>query len=261
MSDTNSILLPVARVVQGDLAKRQPDTKADDGSVKPGGFFFALAVPKKGEAHWNQLPWGQKIWAIGAAAFPAIHANPSFAWKVEDGDSVFPNKKGIKNCDREGFPGHWIVKCSGHAFPPKTLTAKGDGPVPAEAIKCGHYVEALVNVKGNGRTDSPGVYMNYDMVAHSGFGPEIVSYESIDPTTVGFGGAPLPPGATASPVSALAPPAAPPPPTPVVPHATILAPPAPPVAHQMTATAPGTYEAMTAAGWNDDQLRQHGYML
>ena len=104
-----------------------------------------------------------------------------------------------------------------------------------------------------------------------------------DPTSVGFGQTPLPPGASATPTSALAPPAAgtpippaaatppappvtaapaaPAPPVPTVPHTAILAgPPAPP-AHVMLPAAQGaSYEACIAAGWTDELLVANGMM-
>lgn len=51
---------------------------------------------------------------------------------------------------------------------------------------------------------------------------------------------------------------------PVAPVAGVVAAPsflAPPAAHQMTATAPGTYEQCIAAQWTDELLIQHGFML
>jgi hypothetical protein len=45
------------------------------------------------------------------------------------------------------------------------------------------------------------------------------------------------------------------------PPTTAIAPPPGKVSvHQMTATATGTYEAMIAAGWDDEALIQHGHM-
>jgi len=281
------VLLPVGRLVMGSLT--EPQTTDADGNpllIKSGpqtgqprtNYFFAVAVPKNGAANWWDTPWGAKILAVGQAAFPNQCQSPKFAWKIEDGDSTVPNTKGNKPCDREGFPGNFIVRL-GSGFAPKTLTANGSAPVDPATIKLGHYVEVLCNVDGNGSAQQPGIYINHQFVAHSGFGPEI--YVGPDPTSVGFGQAALPPGATTTPAPALnapavpgaaptppAAPAAPATPVPTVPHTAILAgPPAiptPPVAKQrvmLPAAQGATYEAFMATGqWTDELLVQHGMM-
>jgi len=120
---------PVGRFVGGSLTKPQTidaegrplvyKTGADAGKPRTS-FFMAIAVPKAGEAHWNQTAWGQEIWNTGHADFPQGQADhPAFAWKVEDGDSALPNKSGKKNCDREGYRGCWILKFSS-SFPSAT---------------------------------------------------------------------------------------------------------------------------------------------
>lgn len=73
-------------------------------------------------------------------------------------------------------------------------------------------------------------------------------------------------GGAATPVAPAAVAVAPPTAATVTPAPSFLAPPvaAPPVAapaHQMTATAPGPYEACITAGWTDALLIQHGHML
>lgn len=297
------ILFPVGRLVGGSLYREQPAKKNKDGSVrvdangKPisGGFAFGVAYAKNGTTHWAQTEWGQKIWAEGHAAWPGGQGNaPTFAWKVTDGDSLVPNKRGNKPAEQEGYPGHWVVWFGGQ-FAPQTCDASGaikytDG---VERIKPGHFVQVFGSVASNKSTESPGVYMNYKAVAHSGFGPEIDIGSSVDTSKVGFGAAALPPGASAVPLAAMpaaqaahiagpaaappvapAPPAVPgmqPPPTAIVPDPRIMqpavplvpaAPPAAAVAHQMTAKANGaTYEQFKGNGWTDDQLRQQGYML
>lgn len=71
----------------------------------------------------------------------------------------------------------------------------------------------------------------------------------------------------ATPAPAAPAPYQPPPPAAVPPHPAMTAtppPPAPvaPVARQMTAKAAGQpYESFAGAGWTDDALRQHGYMI
>lgn len=282
------VLLPVGRFVMGSLT--DPQTTDADGNpllVKSGpqtgqpriNYFFAVAIPKNGAAHWWETPWGAKILAVGQAAFPNQCQSPKFAWKIEDGDSQIPNSKGNKPCDREGFPGNFIVRL-GSGFAPKTLTAKGDAPVDPASIKLGHYIEVLCTVDGNGSAQQPGIYINHAFVAHSGFGPEI--YVGPDPSSVGFGQSALPPGASSTPAPAMTPPtapgaaptppaapmppaaaavAAPPVPVPTVPHTAILAgPPAPPARVMLPKAQGASYEALLGAGWTDALLIEHGMM-
>ena len=195
---------PVGRIVQGELWKPQ-EQKDQKGVVKLGpdmkpqvDYYFALAIAKEpGHTHWAQTAWGRQVWDEGNRAHPNFAPHPNFSWKIEDGDSVIPNKKGKKNCDREGFPGNWILKLrSGFAIP--TYNANGSETMPPEAFKTGHYAQVLVSVKGN-TGDTPGVYLNPVMVALSGYGIEISN--APDASEAGFGQAPLPAGASAVPVA------------------------------------------------------------
>lgn len=288
-----NLTTPVGRIVQGELWKAQPVTDQKTGQPKFGSdgqplvqHFFALAIPKQpGHTHWAQTEWGQKIWAEGNRAHPNFAPHPTFSWKIEDGDSQVPNKKGKKNADREGFPGHWILKFRS-GFLPKCYNGNGSEMLPPETFKPGNYAQVNCNVAGN-TGDSPGVYMNPIMVALAGYGAEIVS--GPDVAEAGFGqGVALPAGASAVPVGSFAPPtpsapaapvygqpagapAAPYPPTGVPPaNPSSMAPPNPaflgvpppaPPARQMTAKANGaSYEQLIAAGWNDALLIQHGMM-
>jgi hypothetical protein len=287
---------PVGRIVQGELWKAQPVVDPRTNVPKLGAdnkplvqHFFALAIPKTpGHTHWAQTDWGQKIWAEGNRAHPNFAPHPTFSWKVEDGDSQVPNKKGKKNADREGFPGHWVIKLRS-GFPPKTYNADGSAELPAESFKPGNYAQVNINVAGN-TGDSPGVYLNPVMAALAGYGTEIQT--GPDVAEAGFGqGVALPAGASAVPVGGFAPPtpgtppaapayappagvpAAPYPPVGVptaspssvpVPNPAFLGVPPPPAApvRNLTAKAAGaTYEALIAAGWNDALLIQNGLML
>ena len=273
---SNEILFPVGRLVGGSVSKgRTEDYYGKPLTNKDGTpaaeYNFAHAVAKRPGVDWKQEPWGQQMVAIANAAFPNGQPNnPSFAWKVTDGDSQIPNKKGNKPCDNEGWPGHWIIWFSSR-YAVKTLNANGVGAVDPATVKPGHYIEVLGEVRVNGSTDSPGLFVNHVFVAHSAPGPEIQLGDVPDPTSVGFGKQALPPGAGAVPESRLAPaapaPAAPAPvPTvPTVPHTGILQPPAPPVpaapARVMLPKAGGvSYEQFIAAGWSDAQLVENGMM-
>ena len=281
MARTN-FTTPVGRLVMGSLYK--PQTTDADGKplvVKSGPnagqpkvtYFFALAIPKNpGETHWSQTPWGATIYKAGSEAFPQACQAPSFAWKVVDGDSTIPNKKGIAPITREGYKGNWVISFSS-GFAPKIYNNDGSQAiVEPDAVKLGYFVQVNADVDGNGSNQNPGVYINHSMVALSAYGPEIVV--GADASSVGFGQAPLPAGATTTPPAAFTPPAQPAPvaaaPAPMpTPNPAFLQPPvpaAPPVApvapaHVMLPPAQGaTYEAMIAAGWTDALLVAHGMM-
>jgi hypothetical protein len=281
MTTDNTILFPPSRIVQGSLYK--PNTTDAEGNplvTKTGpnagqprvDFFFAIAIAKGAETHWNQTPWGQKIYATGVQGFPqGQHSRPDFAWKIEDGDSTVPNKKGVVPNTREGWKGHWVVKLSG-GYAPKIYNSDGTQQLlEADYVKPGYFVEAYAKVESNDSNSQPGVYLNHSMVAFSGFGPEI--HFGPDAKSVGFGKTALPAGVSQAPVGGnfnpATPPAVPavtaPPPAQVAPppNPAILQPPAVPAApvRVMTAAAGGaSYEQLIAAGWTDATLKQHGLM-
>ena len=280
MARTN-FTTPVGRLVMGSLYK--PQTTDADGKplvVKSGPnagqpkvtYFFALAIPKNpGETHWSQTTWGYTIYKAGAEAFPQACQAPSFAWKVVDGDSTIPNKKGIAPITREGYKGNWVISFSS-GFAPKIYNNDGSQAiVEPDAVKLGYFVQVNADVDGNGSNQNPGVYINHSMVALSAYGPEIVV--GADASSVGFGQAPLPAGATTTPPAAFTPPAMPAPvavaPAPIpTPNPAFLQPPVPSApavpaapAHVMLPPANGaSYESMIAAGWTDALLVQHGMM-
>lgn len=203
-----NITSPVGRIVMGSLY--DPSTTDAEGKplvVKTGpnagqprvNYFFALAIPKGAEPHWAHTPWGQQIWNVGNQAFPNVAQSPAFAWKIEDGDSQIPNKKGRKPCENEGWRGHWILKFSG-GFAPKVYQQEGAGYVQVmqkDFCKPGYFVEVAFSVDGNGSQSQPGVYINHSMVCFRAYGPEI----SIGPNvaSAGFGQSALPAGASMTP--------------------------------------------------------------
>lgn len=325
-----SVLFPVGRIVQGSPGRYNESKPRPGEAVKVyrtgehtgqplRSWFFAVAIPKlPGQSHWSQpvLPagvtpgtkdadmyaWGQKILQVGANAFPTLYQGRDFSWKVEDGDDPTPNKRGRKNAETEGFPGHWIVKFSTSAWNGIRCYSREAGQMKQledpTVIKTGYYVQVSGTVDGNGvkpgTSDTPGVYMNPDLVLLAGFGAEI--YNGPDAEEA-FGGvtAALPAGASATPlgVSAMpvaglpvgAPVAAPVfapampavaaplfvapnpafaavpvvPAAPAVPAVPVVPPPAP--VKRMTAKAAGaTYETFIGQGWNDQLLVAHGYL-
>lgn len=214
-----NVTSPVGRIVMGSLYN--PNTTDAEGKplvIKNGpnagqprsNYFFALAIPKGTERHWAETPWGQQILAVGARAFPQAYQSPAFAWKIEDGDSATPNKKGRKPCENEGWPGNWILKLSG-GFAPKVYRQEGSGYVQiteVDYVKPGYFVEVAFNVDGNDSQSQPGVYINHSMVCFRAYGPEIVFGPNVE--DAGFGKSALPAGASLTPVaSTIAMPAAP----------------------------------------------------
>lgn len=224
MSNTERInfTTPVGRMVNGNLYT--PQTKDADGKplvIKSGPnagqptqkFYLAIAIPKVPGQHWATYPravhrpsepsWGEAIWAAGHKSFGPTAQSPAFAWKVSDGDSVVPNRKGRIPKDNEGWPGHWVLHCSG-SFAPKCYNADGSAVlVERDAIKPGYFIQVAGNVAGNASTQTPGVFVNPSLVSLQGYGAEIIS--GPDPTQAGFGGAPLPAGASAVPLGQFAP--------------------------------------------------------
>lgn len=214
----NSIHFPPGRIVQGDLY--EPQTEDQQGNklkVKSGpnqgqdrvDYFFAYAIPKAGEPAWWHTAWGGKIYGLARAAWPTLFdaqgncLHPNFSWKVLDGDDTRPNPDAQmrRNCDREGWAGHWIVRLSS-GYATRIFTEAGEPLLQPGLVKRGFWVEAIASVKSNGNTSKPGMYINHQYVAYRAPGKEIIS--GPDPRTLGFGKAPLPPGVTAAPIGATA---------------------------------------------------------
>lgn len=291
-----TILFPVGRLVYGSMT--EGSSKKADGSPRVGKdgqpateYGFGVAIPKNGEVHWNQTPWGAQIWNAALAAFTQGQTQrPDFSWKIIDGDSTIPNRNNNKPCDQEGYKGHWIVRFSSY-FAPRTVDAKGTSAIPPESIKRGYYVQVFADYSDNNPSQTPGMYINHRFVSLQAFGAEIQG--GMDASEVGFGQAALPAGASAMPIGQAQVPATttPPPPAtqapapapaPVVttPDPSVLAagagapPPPPPAATTPPPPPPAAvrtkqdrmvggqnYDACIAAGWTDEQLVANGHML
>lgn len=296
-----AVTTPVGRLVSGSLYKaNDTDYEGNKRVVKTGAnagqplatYDFGVAFPKTpGVTHWSQDPavaqvngargqaWLAAVWSLGHAEFPQVAQRPDFSWKVYDGDDTMPNKKGNRNCDKEGWPGHWVVFFSSMQQPKilDYLNAKGDQLTVEDAVKRGYYVQVMCEFASNAPAASPGLYANHQAVALIAYG-EVLRGGDVDTSKAGFGeGVALPPGATVTPPAAVgntpaptpAPVASPPPPVPAATPAP-AAPPAPPapvapardLTRQMLPAANGIgYEEYIKAGWTDDTLRQAGYMV
>lgn len=209
MSNRTDILTPAGRLVQGSLYKANTtDAEGKPLVVKSGpqagqprkDYYFALAIPKGPEQHWAQTTWGQLIYNAGRTAFPQAHQAPTFAWKVKDGDSHIPNRKGKRPCDQEGFKGHWVLSFSS-GYPAKISRDNGTVPMlEPDAVNLGDWVQVFGSVDGNGSQSQPGIYLNHSMVNLVGYGQRIVI--GPDAASVGFGqGVAMPAGASATPLA------------------------------------------------------------
>lgn len=213
-SNSFSHLFAPGRIVQGDLYKaRDKDMQGNPLTTKTGPntgkarveYPFSVAIPKTpGATHWGLEPWGVKILAFGRQMWPQGQAESTkFSWKILDGDSTEFNEGTPPRrwCDHEGFPGHWVVKFKS-GFAPKIYDVEGNVLAQADYVKPGHFVEVLAMIDTNENASKPGLYMNHNMVAFRGFGPEIKF--GPDPRSVGFGKSALPAGASATPVGGAA---------------------------------------------------------
>lgn len=210
---------PIGRFVAGSITKGQDKDADGKPLVAKNGpnlgkqmykFYMAVAIPKNGTKGWWETEYGAKVLKVGQDAFGPIAQTPAFAWKIEDGDSTIPNKKGRTNATREGFPGNWILNMSLQVFEPvspiQTYNANGSAPIPATEIKCGDYVQVIVGCKGNDSTQNPGIYLNPLVVALAGHGTPINI--GVDVANAGLGGAVLPPGASLTPIGGMGTPVA-----------------------------------------------------
>jgi hypothetical protein len=266
-----NITSPVGRLVSGNLYS--PNTKNAEGKPltdRDGNprneFFFAIAIPKGPEQHWNQTEWGKYIWDAGHVGDAHAGQRQQFAWKITDGDSTVLDAKNKRPCDRDGYPGNWVVRFTGGFAPKIYSTVSTAAPVELlerDAIKLGYYIQVSFNSKFNGSSKQPGVYLNFSMVCLCAFGVQIVN--GPDVASAGFGAAPLPVGASRTPAPGAMPPqpsapASVPPPAPgfrTVPPALPVAPPK----RAMTDKAEGaSYEDCIKVGWTDDLLVEHGMM-
>ncbi len=295
---------PVGRLVQGDAFV--PQTTDQQGRPRviqsgpnagqPAPQFFVGVAFAKGDPAWQAFK--AEILAEAALSWPQLFPQgahgpcvlPTFASKIIDGDGF--DTTGKPNSGKEGFAGHEIVRFTS-GFAPNVFRVEGGAHVKTENpadLKRGYFVRIAGNVTGNGNAQKPGLYVNFNLVEITAYGPEIVSGPS---ASEAFGAPPaaLPPGASMMPTAPAAPmppgaavPAyvAPPVPVPVVPVAPAAAvappytgyvtpppapaapvpppPPAAPVRVMLPAAQGASYEAMIANGWTDATLIANGMM-
>lgn len=206
MSDIIEVLTPVGRVLSGNVgtpeAVTDPATnqaKLDKNGQPMHAYRTTIAIPKQGEQHWSQTEWGGVIYQAGFAAFPNGQAQqPTFAWKIVDGDSTVPNRNNKIPAQQVGHAGHWVITFK-NSFAPKAVNADGTQTIDPNEFYNGCYAQVHATVRGNNVTGNPGVYLNHDIVALSGHGERIVS--GPDASAVGFGNAAAPAGMSQTPVA------------------------------------------------------------
>jgi hypothetical protein len=290
MNTTVQFMTPPSRLVFGSLYEKittsingDPLTYSNGKNKgQPRGIYLIyIAIPKGRETDWTQTEWGAKLLQAANQAYYS-KIPQGFAWKVSDGDSKeIPrdSTSEVAPCEREGYPGHWIMKLSSD-FPSVLTTNKGTVELTeVNAIKPGDYIQVFVSASCEARTSKPGLFLNHANINLIRTGKRISSFAKVDSATLGFSDE-LPAGAEIEErENVFAEPAAPVtaqlgavPATTVVkpytglaavkPAAPLAPPPAPPPApgKRMTSAATYSYEDYIAAGWNDATLIQHGLM-
>lgn len=208
------MLTPVGRLVQGSLA--EPYTKDATGRERERPQYFVAVAFEKRNAGTAAL-W-QKIHAKALADWRNGEPNRAdFAWKILDGDAP-------AHAHKEGWAGCMVFRLTS-GYPPRVYDS-GNPPQPIDprSVKPGYYVRCNIGVRGNDSLQTPGMFLNLDMVQLCGYGAEIQT--GPDAASV-FGTAPEAPAGmqTMPPAPTSAPPAAP-------------AQPAPPAAAGWPAAAP-----------------------
>lgn len=189
--------LPVGRVIKGNPYKSRVKLdnfgkpKLDKDGKEETEYFVMVAVPKTpGAAHWGSEVWGRPIWDFGNQVYPKIAEAPTFAWKIGDGDSPIPNKKGKPNNSLIGAPGHWLISLSrwGGLGPFKIVNHDGSAYLLDEGVvQAGDLVEIPLTIKSNAPSPSPGVYLNAEVIAFVGYSPLGRISQGVDPKSLGLG--------------------------------------------------------------------------
>lgn len=215
MAERINLVTPVGRIVAGDLWEpRTTDYQGNPLKTKTGAnagqdrveYYIGLAIPKN-DPEWPAIY--QAIYKEGMRGFPNLFdqqgnfQGQKFAWKITDGDDTRLNLNNVRPCDKEGYPGHYVISCAS-SYAPKVYD-RNNNPIAPEtrAVKRGDYVRVQLSFGANEQPQNPGLYMSANMVQFSHAGDEITS--GPDAATV-FGAAPAAPaGANTTPQPGLAP--------------------------------------------------------
>lgn len=258
-------VLLTGRIVSGHPMKDQERYDDNNQKIMKDGKpvtqrYIGLAIPKNGSTDWKQTDWGRQFYAEGTNPTNGYKngedQHPSFSWKITDGDSSIPNKRGKKPCEQQGYAGNWIVSIATELPYGCYHVGKYD-PIQAiqnpDEITCGDNVRVLVDVKPNRKKDgsaakTPGIYVNPRLLELSSKGEPIIHEQSGPSASAVFGG-----GAAPAPVSTLVP-AAPAPATP--PPATDLLVTPPPVEekYNVNGTIYTRSQLLAFPGWSEANL-------
>jgi hypothetical protein len=205
---------PIGRLISGDVYKGQDkdyqgNPKLDKQGQPTISFYMGVAIAKTPNVPWEQESWGQVIMDVARKGVPGsfdpqtgqLFPGRPFATKVTDGDSQVPNQNNKKPCDMEGAPGHWILNFN-NGFAPKVCDKTGTKFIAEEGVvKRGDYVQVVGSIAPNTDNRNPGVFLNHEVVAHSGYGEEI--YSGVDIASAGLGQGPAPAGMSTTPVGGM----------------------------------------------------------
>ncbi len=193
MNETNSFsgVTPVGRVISHAIF--EPTDKGYQGKPldKPL-WYIQVAIPKT-------APGLQQFFddCKGAAVAGFLNREPErpdFAWKYKDGDAP-------DNAERDGFTGCYVFAFRNGFAPSAILDQNHKQIVDKNQIIPGYQVQVAYNIKANGNTDKPGIYLNFTHVKLISIDAPIISGPSADEI---FGKTPtanaLQPNAIASPV-------------------------------------------------------------
>lgn len=202
MSEKTKFITPVGRLVAGDLwTARTEDFQGNPLTTKTGAnqgqprqeYFIALAIPKN---HPEWPAFRATMEQVAKTGFPNMFdaqgncLRQNFAWKFVDGDSQALNLNNVRPCDKEGYPGNWVLSmATGIAIGVVDQNLRTILP-ESKAVKCGDYVRVSGMLGPNGIAQNPGLYVNPSFVQFSHQGEEIM--RGMDAATA-FGGAALPP--------------------------------------------------------------------
>jgi len=207
---------PVGRIVGGHPSQAQVKTNfqtnqpvlTKEGQTIPE-YRCEIAIPKN-EFLAKILPL---MVQEAATAFPINPAtgqprvSRDFSWKMIDGDSAeIPKRSKTPYNQREGYPGHYVLKISTEAFKPNVVKFVNGQWVQMQEneVKRGDYVAINANIKVHTNNDG-GLYINPNLFEFVGYGAEIRS-AAVDPATLlGDQRPALPPGASLTPVASSAP--------------------------------------------------------
>jgi hypothetical protein len=254
------IYTPIGRLVQGDAFEGQTHDRDNQPYVWKSGrnqgqpytkYFVAIAIEKT-NPDWDQF-WA-KMYQVARDGFSEKFGadgnllDPNnFSWKYVDGDDTRLDQEGRRPCDKPGFTGCHVIRCSSNDRPPAVVADQGMTILTDPArVKRGHYIQLVIDVRANGDTRKPGLYVQHRVVEWKGYGPEISV--GLDPRKVlaGADSAYVPQGMSAAPLGGATPPATSAPAAPggmpaaqpSAPAAQLATPAQPPFAPPAGATAP-----------------------